>query len=85
MNNPISIYGDAPELLLNKLADPNLDINGVETLRAIIVETGSLDHLEALIETLTQEATLAIKDNRLAPAGVRILDDLIAIAIRRTI
>ena len=66
-------------------ADPNLDITGVETLRAIIVETGSLDHLEALIETLTHEATLAIKDNRLAPAGVRILDDLIAIAIRRTI
>ncbi|MEI6648190.1 MAG: polyprenyl synthetase family protein [Actinomycetes bacterium] len=73
------------EVIERLFADPDLDLAGVEALRTIIVETGALEHLEALIEKLTTSASESIAHTRLAPTGVNILHDLISIAIRRTI
>ncbi len=48
-------------VLRRRLGDPALDADGVEELREIIVDTGALRHVEALIEALTAQALRALE------------------------
>lgn len=65
------------------LGDPQLDTDGVDTLRTIIVDTGARDRTEARITTLTETALDALAGAELDPAGHQGLTALAAAATRR--
>ena len=53
------------------LGDPRLDAAGVDTLRAVIVDTGALDTVEQMISELTDAAAAAL----LGPGGEPVVAD----------
>jgi geranylgeranyl diphosphate synthase type I len=70
------------ETVRARLGDPELDTDGVEALRAIIVETGALTACEDLIESYAAEASEAL---RVAPITLEARDALAELAVAATL
>ena len=66
------------------LGDPGLDTAGVEELRAIIRDTGALDHTEELIDRLLAQSLAALDTAPLEPQAREVLTGLAHAATRRT-
>lgn len=64
--------------------DRRLDSEGVETLRAIIIETGARDHVEDLIEKLTLTALDALNRDEIPPTAHALLSELASIALGKS-
>lgn len=61
--------------------DRNLGSEGVDALRAIIIETGARDHVEELIEKLTLSALDALNRDEIPQPARALLSELASIAI----
>ena len=72
-------------VLRRRLGDPALDVDGVEELREIIVDTGALRHVEALIGSLTGQAFAALAAATLADPARDALHGLAVAATTRTV
>ena len=72
-------------VLRGRLGDPALDPDGVAELRAIIVETGALRHVEALIEALTAQAFAALESPHIDDDAREVLRGLAVAATSRTV
>ena len=73
------------EVIKNLLGNQEITLAGVNTLREIITETGALIELEKTIEALTDRALAAIHHPEIDPIAQQHLEDLVTIAIRRSI
>jgi geranylgeranyl diphosphate synthase type I len=74
------------ETLHRLLGDPDLDADGVERLRSVLVGTGALDAVEKLIDSLTHQAADALRAAPLADAESRaVLEALTVAATRRSV
>ena len=69
--------------LREHLGDPALDEDGVELLRGIIRDTGALDEVERLIESLLAESLAAVNSSLIDPQAQRMLADLAYASTRR--
>ena len=67
------------------LGDAHLNLNGVDTLRAIIRDTGSLDFTENLIADLLKQSLAALEHAPLDPAAVISLTELAHNAVQRNL
>jgi geranylgeranyl diphosphate synthase type I len=65
------------------LGDPKLDTAGVDALREVIVATGALRRVEALIEDCVAAARTALAGADLAAPAGELLDRLVTAATRR--
>ena len=65
--------------------DKDLAHDGIDAIRTIITETGALDSVERLIDTLTTAAQQALSHPEISAVGQKHMHDLIAIAIARTV
>jgi geranylgeranyl diphosphate synthase type I len=72
-------------VLRRRLGDPALDPAGVDELREIIVSTGALRHVEALITTLTDESFRAIDAAPVADDAREVLRGLAVAATSRSV
>ena len=72
-------------VLRRRLGDPALDPRGVSELREIIVDTGALGHVEALIEALTSQAFAALVSARIDDVARDVLRGLAVAATSRTV
>lgn len=73
------------ELMRARLGDPALDLEGIEALRRVIIDTGALDHAEALIESLTDQAIASISTGVTGAEAVEVLTGLAFAATRRSV
>jgi geranylgeranyl diphosphate synthase, type I len=71
-------------LIERRLGDPELDVDGVEELREVIVASGALARTEARIDELTRTAIAALGDVELDPEAAEVLTGLAAAATHRT-
>lgn len=77
---------DSAKSKIEKLfADPDLDDDGVAILRSIIVESGALNQIEDLIESLTIAALTAIRSDLIDPIAQKLLHELVAVATARKV
>jgi geranylgeranyl diphosphate synthase type I len=67
------------------LGDPRLDGTGVDTLREVLVDTGALDRVEALIGELVQTSRHALESAAVTPGARHVLAGLIAAATDRAL
>ena len=67
------------------LGDPGLDATGVALLREVISETGTLDHAEQLIASLTDQALAALDSVELQAPAPEVLAGLAYAATRRSV
>jgi geranylgeranyl diphosphate synthase type I len=67
------------------LGDPRLDPAGIETLRAVIVDTGALDTVEELIRQRTTESLAALETSHIADPARTVLHDLAVAATARRV
>ncbi len=74
----------AASLVRRLLGDPSLDSAGIEALRSVLLETGAVDRVEALIATRTEQALEAIEGASLAADAGTVLRELAVVATRRT-
>ncbi len=83
----LSCAGDADRATLHSLlGDPDLDADGVATLRGVLVDTGALDAVEKLIDSLTRQAEDALEAAPIADAVSRaVLEALTVAATRRSV
>ncbi|MGL4172874.1 MAG: polyprenyl synthetase family protein [Actinomycetota bacterium] len=65
------------KLLNHELGNPQLNKSGVAKLHQVIVETGALKRVEARIEELAEEATMALRADLVPPPAFGVLRDLI--------
>jgi geranylgeranyl diphosphate synthase type I len=72
-------------VLRRRLGDPALDVDGVAELREIIVSTGALQHVEALIDTLTATAFAVLESPLIAQPAVEVLHGLAVAATARSV
>jgi geranylgeranyl diphosphate synthase type I len=72
------------DLVERRLGDPELNADGVEELRDVIVASGALARTEARIDELTRTAIAALGDVDLDPEAADVLTGLAAAATRRT-
>ena len=72
-------------VLRRRLGDPALDSDGVDELRGIIVDTGALRHVEALIEALTGQALRALASPYVDEPARDVLHGLAVAATSRTV
>ncbi|MEV0605649.1 polyprenyl synthetase family protein [Polymorphospora rubra] len=78
--------GDAGRAeLAARLGAPDLDADGIERLRAVIVDSGALDRTERRITELTDTALAALAAGDVEPTAARVLVDLAVAATRRTV
>ncbi|MGB9373034.1 MAG: polyprenyl synthetase family protein [Jiangellales bacterium] len=70
-------------LMRRHLGDPRLDAGSVETLREVIVDTGALDEVERLVESLVAEAAAALDTSSVAEPARGVLTQLITAATAR--
>ncbi|MFV2019518.1 polyprenyl synthetase family protein [Micromonospora sp. LOL_023] len=77
--------GDAGRTLLDtRLGDPALDADGVDRLRAVIVDSGALAAAEARITELTERALAAITAADIEPYARQVLVELAVAATSRS-
>ena len=62
--------------LRRHLGDPSLEVESVEALRGVILDTGALSAVEEIISTLTEQALAALRDAELDAAVTQVLADL---------
>ncbi len=74
----------AAKQLEASLGDPSLDAGAVERLRELIVETGALRRVEALIEALVAESREALARGAIRPPADAVLHDLVDAATTRS-
>ena len=67
------------------LGDPGLDVSGVETLRAIIQETGALQRTEQMIDELLNQALESLDTDDIASEAREVLTGLAYAATRRSV
>ncbi len=72
-------------VLRRRLGDPALDADGVAELREIIVGTGALRDVEALIETLTAQAFTALAASGVDEPARGVLHDLAVASTSRKV
>ncbi len=72
-------------VLRRRLGDPALDAAGVDELREIIVSTGALRHVEALIDALTDQAFRALDAAEVTEEAREVLRGLAIAATARTV
>ncbi|WP_051704628.1 polyprenyl synthetase family protein [Glycomyces sp. NRRL B-16210] len=67
------------------LGDPDLDVAGVERLRAVLLDTGALADTERRIESLAAEAEAALESSRpdVEPAALEVFAGLLVKAVKR--
>lgn len=65
------------------LGKEDLDSSGIETLRALVVETGALSDVEAMIESLTTQSISALEAAKLNQQATLVLSDLARAATAR--
>ena len=65
------------------LGDPDLDPDGVTVLREVLVDTGAVDRVEALIEARTTESLAALDTAPITPEAVKVLRELAEAATAR--
>jgi geranylgeranyl diphosphate synthase type I len=70
-------------LLDQRLGDPALDAEGVEALRAVLLETGAVERVEALIGARTEEALAALESAPIAAQAGDVLRGLATAATAR--
>ncbi|MGB8651849.1 MAG: polyprenyl synthetase family protein [Mycobacteriales bacterium] len=70
-------------LVRTHLGDPHLDPSGVATLQGVLVDTGAVDRVEALIGRRTEEALAALDDAPVTAQAVEVLSELAVAATRR--
>jgi geranylgeranyl diphosphate synthase, type I len=75
---------DAAGILTDGLGRKDLDHDGIERLREIIISTGALDRTERRIAELTEAGLAALGRSSLADGAARMLTDLALAATRRT-
>lgn len=66
------------------LGDPHLDVDGVERLRTMIVETGALDTVEGLITSLCESALATLSAADVTSEARGVLERLVVAATART-
>ena len=82
-----AVEGSSPAqaaVLRRRLGDPALDAEGVAALREIIVDTGALDHVEALISSLTTQALDALESPLVQEPAREVLHGLAVAATSRS-
>jgi geranylgeranyl diphosphate synthase type I len=67
------------------LGDEHLSMSGIETLREIIRDTGSLDYTESLISQLLEESLSALNSAPLDQEAVTALTDLAYKSVQRSL
>ena len=67
------------------LGDPELDADGVHTLREVIVDTGALDRVEAMIGERTETSLAALDGAPVADDAAEVLRDLARAATDRAV
>ena len=67
------------------LGAPRLDPAGIETLRAVIVDTGALDTVEELIRARTTQSLAALETSHIADPARTVLHDLAVAATARQV
>ena len=72
-------------VLRRRLGDPALDVDGVEQLREIIIDTGALQHVEALIDALTAQAFRALESPHIQEPAREVLHGLAIAATARSV
>jgi geranylgeranyl diphosphate synthase, type I len=72
-------------VLRRRLGDPALDAEGIDELREIIVGTGALRHVEALIEALTDQCFRALDAAPVADDAREVLRGLAVAATSRSV
>ena len=72
------------ELFLHNFGQPELDLVQIDSMREIIVETGSLAKLETLIEEMTSKARTALKSGEMTEYAASLLDEMAIAATSRT-
>lgn len=71
-------------LVAARLGDPALDLDGVTALREVLVGTGALARVEALVTDLVAEARAALDAADVTDDGRKALSQLIELATERT-
>jgi geranylgeranyl diphosphate synthase type I len=71
-------------VLQRHLGDPALGSDGVDQLREVITVTGALDHVEALIRDLTDQAIAALSQRIAEPARTVLMDLALAATARNS-
>ncbi len=71
------------QLIGDLLGDDDLDLAGIETLRSIIIDTGALNDVEAMIEGLTKQSIKALESAHLNQQATQVLSDLARAATAR--
>ncbi len=66
-----------------RLGDPHLDVEGVQVLREIVVDTGALASVERRIDTLVQRSREALTGSGVAEPARAVLADLVDAATAR--
>ncbi|TDD96405.1 polyprenyl synthetase family protein [Jiangella asiatica] len=72
------------ELVATRLGDPTLDLDGVQALRAILVDTGALARVETLLAELVSDARAALDAADVTDDGRKALSHLVDLATERT-
>jgi geranylgeranyl diphosphate synthase type I len=67
------------------LGDPALDAAGVDLLREVLVDTGAVDRVEALISVRTRESVAALDGAPLTPEAAEVLGELAIEATARSL
>lgn len=67
------------------LGDPGLDVQGVETLREVILQTGALAFVEEMINSLMTQSLDALRRAPIEDEAKRVLHDLAVAATRRNV
>ena len=75
--------GPDAKTLRAELGNPDLDLDGVEELRAIIRSTGALDDVEVRITALTEDAFAAVEGAAIQEEGREVLRELAVMATAR--
>ena len=61
-----------------------LDIDHINTLREVIIDTGALAELESIIEEMTSKAHNALVDGGITPRAAALLDEMAVAATQRS-
>ncbi|MEJ0014694.1 MAG: polyprenyl synthetase family protein [Actinomycetota bacterium] len=72
------------EIFLQNFGQPSLDLIKINQMREIIIETGALQELEALIGKLTSEARAVLTHGGITPQAASLLDEMATAATIRT-
>lgn len=72
------------EVLLAHLGQPEISLEKIEELRALITSSGAVEKVENLIEKLTNESLTAIEDPSINPSSRELLTYIALSAVKRS-